>query len=127
MAAFRSVLFSLSKALSDSQRWAIDSFPAIVQRATGYSEHWGLLEESLDTATGATIWRYNAYGEADMNLVVDHITHELSDAVLLTETHSVREDCFFFGSAHRDRPELLSHKAGAEETQAPSHANETTS
>jgi hypothetical protein len=127
MASFRNVLFSLSKALCESQRWAIDSFPAIVQRATGYSEHWGMLEETRDEATGASIWRYNVYGETDMNLVVDHITHELSDAVLLTETHSVREDCFFFGSAHRDRPVLLSDKASGEETQAPSHANKTTS
>ena len=122
-------MFSLSKALSESQRWAIDSFPAIVQRATGHSEHWGLLEETLDEATGASIWRYNVYGEADMNLIVDHITHELSDAVLLTETHSVREDCFFFVSAHRDRPEQLSDKVSGEETRAraPNHANETTS
>ncbi len=127
MASFRNVLFSLSKALSESQRWAIDSFPAIVQRANGYSEHWGLLEESQDEATGASLWRYNVYGEPDMGLVVDHITHELSDAVLLTETHSMREDCFFFGSANRDRPGLLSHKASEEEARASSHANESTS
>jgi hypothetical protein len=125
MASYRSVVFSLSKALSESQRWALDSFPAIVRRATAYSEHWGMLEETLDKATGARIWRYNAYGEADMNLVVDHITHELSDAVLLSETHSVGEDCFFFGSAHLDRPELLTPKASGEETQAPSHTTET--
>jgi hypothetical protein len=127
MAAFRSVVFSLSKALSEGQRWAIESFPAIVQRATGYSEHWGLHEEAFDEATGASIWRYNVYGETDMNLVVDHITHELSDGVLLTETHSVREDCYFFGSARRDRPELLSNRTSVEETRAPNQANKITS
>ena len=127
MASFRSVLFSLSKALRESQRWAIDSFPAIVKRATGYSEHWGLLDETLDEPTGASIWRYNVYGETDMNLVVDHITHELSDGVLIRETHSVQEDCYFFGSAGLDRPELLTDKSSVEETRAPNHADKTTS
>ncbi len=127
MASCRSVVFSLSKALSDHQSWAINTFPAIVQRATACSQQWHLLEETRDEATGASIWRYNVDGGSNMDLIVDHITHELSDAVLVTESHTVREDCYFFGSMRRDRPELFADKAGSGETRAQNHKKESSS
>jgi len=119
MASCRSVVFSLSKTLTDHQSWAIDTFPAIFQRATGSSPQWRLLEETRDEATGNSVWRYNIDGEANMDLIVDHITHELSDAVLVTEAHTVHEDYYVFGSMRRDRPEPLADNAVGAETPAP--------
>ena len=126
MASFRSVMFSLSKALRESQRWVIDSFPAIVQRATGHSEQWGLLEETLDeqpaqhlAPISMSVRRY----EFSVDISPRIVGRRCCDG----KNHSAREDCFFFGSANRDRPVLLSDKASGEETRTTSHANETTS
>ena len=121
--ASRNVLFTLSKSLTESQAWAIGSFPAIIRRATGHSEQWAILEERQDEETGASSWRYQVQGLPDIDLVVDHIIHELTDAVLLTEWHSVHEDRFTFGSLRRDRPEPSSDQSG-EERPAP-HTKET--
>ena len=41
----RTILFSLSQAVAENQRWAVDAFPQIVRRATGYSERWALQEQ----------------------------------------------------------------------------------
>jgi hypothetical protein len=102
---FRTVRFSLSKALSDSQLWAIESFPEIIQRATGYSERWSLIERTKDEPSGTYTWQYQVQSLPDIDLIVDHIVHELTDAVLLSEWHSVNEDRFTFGNMKRDRPE----------------------
>ncbi len=101
----RIVWFSLSKALAESQRWAVDSFPTIVRRATGSSERWTLREQTYDAARETPMWRYEVQGVSDLDLVVDHIIHELTDAVLLTELHTVTEDAYTFGSMHWDHPE----------------------
>jgi hypothetical protein len=103
-AARRTVLFSLSPALAESQRWAVEAFPAIVMRATGYNERWTLLEQLHDGTNGSSIWRYEVQGLPEIDLVVDHIVHELTDAVLLSEQHTVTEDSFTFGNIRRDRP-----------------------
>jgi hypothetical protein len=103
--SFRTVRFSLSKALSDSQLWAIESFPEIIQRATGYSERWALIERTRDEESGTYTWQYQVQSLPDIDLIVDHIVHELTDAVLLSEWHSVNEDRFTFGNMKRDRPE----------------------
>jgi len=121
--ASRNVLFTLSRSLTESQAWAIGSFPAIIRRATGHSEQWAILEERRDEETGASSWRFQVQGLPDIDLVVDHIIHELTDAVLLTEWHSVSEDRFTFGSLRRDRPEPSSDQS-SEESPAP-HTKET--
>jgi len=100
----RIVWFSLSKAVAESQRWAMDSFPTIVRRATGSSEHWTLKEQTCDDTRGMPMWRYEVEGLPDIDLVVDYIIHELTEAVLLTELHTVTEDAYTFGSMRRDRP-----------------------
>jgi hypothetical protein len=110
----RTIQLNLSKALCESQPWAIDSFPAIMERATGYSERWALLNASQDEQTGTHTWRYRIQGVPDVDLIVDHIVHELTDAVLLEEWHSVTEDCYTFGSMRRDRPEPLTKGVGEE-------------
>jgi hypothetical protein len=104
---FRTIQFNVSKTLSESQAWAIDSFPAIMERATGYSERWALLDASTDEQTGTHTWRYRVQGMPDVDLIVDHIVHELTDAVILDEWHTVDEDRYTFGSMRRDRPEHL--------------------
>lgn len=103
-AARRTVLFSLSPALAESQRWAVEAFSNIVMRATGYNERWRLMEQLRDGTSGSSIWRYEVQGLPEIDLVVDHIVHELTDAVLLSEQHTVTEDSFTFGSIRRDRP-----------------------
>lgn len=109
----RTVLFSLSSALADNQQWAVGAFPAIVRRATGHSERWELMEQSVDAADGTMAWRYAVQGIPEIDLVVDHIIHELTDAVLTSEQHTVTTDIFTFGSMRRDRP------ARTEQTTAP--------
>ena len=79
-------------------------FPAIIQRATGYSERWTLVEQSVDAADGTPAWRYEVQGLPEIDLVVDHVIHELTDVVLLSEEHTVASDAFTFGSMRRDRP-----------------------
>ena len=111
--ARRTVLFSLSPALAENQRWALEAFPTIVRRATGYSERWALLEQLRDGSSGSNTWRYEVQGLPEIDLVVDHIVHELTDAVLLSEQHTVTEDYFTLGSIRRDRP------ASTEQTTAP--------
>jgi len=111
--ARRTVRFTLSPALAAGQAWAVKVFPAVIQRATGYSERWTLVEESVDAADGAPTWRYEVQGLPEIDLVVDHIIHELTDAVLMSEEHTVTLDAFTFGSMHRDRP------ARTEQTAAP--------
>lgn len=100
----RTVLFSLSQALVENQHWAVEAFPAIIQRATGYSERWTFAEQSVDAADGTTAWRYEVQGVPEIDLVADHIIHELTDAVLIGEEHTVTSDAFTFGSMRRDRP-----------------------
>lgn len=111
----RTVWFSLSKALGEAQRWAVGGFPAIIQRATGYSERWALVGHMTDKDGGIHSWQYDIEGTPEIDMVVDHILHELTDAVLLTEWHTVTEDRFTFGSMQRDRPERPQS-----ETQTPS-------
>jgi hypothetical protein len=117
----RAVLFTLSKGLTQRQGWAVDSFPAIMRRATGGNEQWALTEQARDEETGDSSWRYQVEAIPDIDLIVDHIIHELTDAVLLSEWHSTSEDRFVFGSLRRDRPPQPS---SSEETQLP-HAEET--
>lgn len=100
----RTVQFSLSPALAASQEWAVTVFPAIIQRATGYSERWTLVEQSVDAADGTPAWRYEVQGLPEIDLVVDHVIHELTDVVLLSEEHTVTSDTFTFGSMRRDQP-----------------------
>lgn len=100
----RTVQFRLSAALAGTQGWAVAAFPAIVQRATGHSERWALVEQSVDADDGAPSWRYEVQGVPEIDLVVDHIIHELTDAILLHEQHTVTSDAFTFGSMRRDRP-----------------------
>jgi hypothetical protein len=100
----RTVSFNLSKALGEAQCWAVETFPTIIQRATGYSERWVLVSRMTDEASGTRTWQYEVVGIPEIDLVVDHIIHELSDAVLLSEWHTVTEDRFTFGSLRRDRP-----------------------
>jgi hypothetical protein len=100
----RTVWFSLSKALGEAQHWAVEAFPTIIQRATGYSERWTLVNRMTDEASGTRTWQYEVTGIPEIDLVVDHIIHELSDAVLLSEWHTVTEDRFTVGSLKRDRP-----------------------
>ena len=113
----RTVQFSLSPALAASQEWAVKVFPAIIQRATGYSERWTLVERSVDAADGATAWRYEAQGLPEIDLVVDHIIHELTDAVLVSEEHTITLDAFTFGSIRRDRPARTEQTAGPDTEQ----------
>ncbi|TAL09434.1 MAG: hypothetical protein EPO02_10150 [Nitrospirae bacterium] len=113
----RTVLFSLSSALIDNQRWAVGAFPAIVRRATGHSERWELVEQSVDEADGATAWRYEVQGLPEIDLVVDHIIHELTDAVLISEQHTVASDTFTFGSMRRDRPARTEQTAAQDPAQ----------
>jgi len=117
----RTVLFTLSKELTQRQGWAVDSFPAIMRRATGGNEQWALTQQTRDEETGDSSWRYQVEAIPDIDLIVDHIIHELTDAVLLSEWHSRTEDRFVFGSLRRDRPPQPS---SSEETQLP-HAEET--
>jgi hypothetical protein len=112
--SFRTIQFKVSKTLGESQGWAIDSFPAIMERATGYSERWALLNASTDEQSGTHTWRYRVQGLPDVDLIVDHIVHELTDAVLLDEWHSVDEDCYTFGSMRRDRPDHVTKVVGDE-------------
>jgi hypothetical protein len=100
----RIVWFSLSKALAESQRWAVDSFPTIVRRATGSNERWMLRAQTYDAAREMPTWRYEVQGVSDLDPVVEHITHELTDAVLLTEPHTVTEDAYTFGNMRLDHP-----------------------
>ncbi len=99
----RTLRFRLSKALAENQHWAVTSFPAIVQRATGHSERWAFVDHATDP-DGLHEWRYEVQGIPEVDIVVDHIIHELTDSVLLDEWHSITEDRFTFGSMHRDRP-----------------------
>jgi hypothetical protein len=122
----RNILFTLSKSLAEGQGWALESFRAIIQRATGSSERWSFVEEARDQETEAYTWRYQVQGLPDIDLVVDHILHELTDAVLLSEWHSVSEDRYIFGSLRRDRPERPAEQPTAEKTQTP-QATETAS
>ncbi len=115
----RIVWFSLSKALAESQDWAVDSFPTIVLRATGSSERWTLKEQTYDAARETPMWRYEVQAVSDLDLVVDHIIHELTDAVLLTELHTVTEDAYTFGSMQRDRPEKQKDTASHTSTAPP--------
>jgi hypothetical protein len=108
----RTVRFALSPVLAAGQQWAVHAFPAVIQRATGYSERWTLVEQSVDD-DGAPAWRYEVQGLPEIDLVVDHIIHELTDAVLMSEEHTVTLDAFTFGSIRRDRP------ARTEQTAAP--------
>jgi hypothetical protein len=109
------VSFSLSKALVEAQRWAVDSFPAIVSRATGYSERWALVGQTTDDETGMCTWQYRVEGIPEIDIVVDHIIHELTDAVILSEWHTVTEDRFTFGSMRRDKPEPTPSQPSHEE------------
>ena len=59
---------------------------------------------SLSKSDGLHEWRYEVQGIPEVDIVVDHIIHELTDSVLLDEWHSITEDRFTFGSMHRDRP-----------------------
>jgi hypothetical protein len=112
--SFRTIQLKVSKTLSESQSWAMDSFPAIMERATGYSEQWALLNASIDEQTGTHTWQYRVQGMPDVDLIVDHIVHELTDAVLLDEWHSVDEDRYTFGSMRRDRPDPVTKVVGDE-------------
>jgi hypothetical protein len=103
----RTVRLSLTKALVESQQWAVDSFPIIIDRATGYNERWRLISQTTSEDSGTQTWHYEVLGVPEIDLVVDHIIHELTDAVLLSEWHSVIEDSFTFGSMRRDHPEKL--------------------
>ncbi len=94
----------------------MEVFPAIVQRATGYSERWTLLKRSID-ASGAPAWEYEVQGLPEIDLVVDHIIHELTDAVLTGEEHTVTSDVFTFGSMRRDRPERSEEPAASDTEQ----------
>lgn len=104
LTSHRMVSFSLSKALGEAQHWAVETFPTIIQRATGYSERWALVNRMTDDASGTRTWQYEVEGVPEIDLVVDHLIHELTDAVLLSEWHSVTEDRFTLGSLRRDRP-----------------------
>ena len=118
----RTVRFSLSPALADNQQWAVEAFPAIVRRATGCGERWALVMQTTDNDSETRTWRYEVEGIPDIDIVVDHIIHELTDAVLLSEQHTVTEDAFTFGSMHRERPERsATHSIGQEQepTQGP--------
>ena len=112
----RTVRLSLSKALVESQQWAVDSFQAIIDRATGYNERWRLISRTTSEDSGTQTWHYEVQGVPEVDLVVDHIIHELTDAVLLTEWHSVTEDDFTFGSMRRDQPEKSQPAVKDEET-----------
>jgi hypothetical protein len=116
----RAVLFTLSKGLTQRQGWAVDSFPAIMRRATGGNEQWALAEQTRDEETGDSSWRYQVEGIPDIDLVVDHIIHELTDAVLLSEWHSRSEDRFVFGSLRRDRPAQHSEEVSHAPAENPS-------
>ena len=112
----RTVWLRLSAALAASQGWAVEAFPAIVQRATGYSERWTLVEQSADQTDGTLTWRYEVQGLPEIDLVVDHVIHELTDVVLLSEAHTVTSDTFTFGSMRRDRP-VRTERAAASDTE----------
>lgn len=118
LSTHRMVWFSLSKVLVDSQCWAVESFPHIIQRATGYSERWAMVAQATDEETGACTWQYDVEGIPDIDKVVDHIIHELTDAVILSEWHTVAEDRFTFGSMRRDKPEQARSDPAHEEYQA---------
>jgi hypothetical protein len=109
------VWFSLSKALTETQGWALESFPNIVRRATGYSERWALVGQATDDETGTRTWQYDVEGLPEIDIVVDHIIHELTDAVILSEWHTVTEDRFTFGSMRRDKPEQTRSQPSREE------------
>jgi hypothetical protein len=109
--------------LTESQQWAVASFEGIIARATGYNEQWSLLATHTHNDGGQT-WEYRAEGIPDIDLIVDHIIHELTDAVLLSEWHSTSADDFTFGSMRRDRPERLEPPKPTEET-APPEIKET--
>jgi hypothetical protein len=113
--ASRTVRLSLSKALAESQQWAVNSFPSIIDRATGYNERWQLISQTTSEDSGTQTWHYEVHGTLEIDLVVDHIVHELTEAVLLTEWHTVTEDGFTFGSMLRDHPEKPQGAAGYEE------------
>ena len=112
----RIVLFTLSKGLTERQGWAIGSFPEIMNRATGGSEGWTLTQQTHDEETGGATWHYEVQATPNIDLIVDHILHELTDAVLLSEWHSRTEDRFTFGSLRRDRP--VQHSAEVSQAQA---------
>src|SRR5438552_18411264 len=57
----RTLRFRLSKALAENQHWAVTSFPAIVQRATGHSERWAFVDHATDP-DGLHEWRYEVQG-----------------------------------------------------------------
>jgi len=112
----RTVRFTLSPALAAGQEWAVHAFPNVIQRATGYSERWTLVEQSVDAADGTPAWRYEVQGLPEIDLVVDHVIHELTDVVLLSEEHTVASDAFTFGSMRRDRP-VRTKQAAAPDTE----------
>ena len=115
--ARRTVRFTLSPALAAGQEWAVHAFPNVIQRATGYSERWTLVEQSVDAADGAPAWGYEVQGIPEIDLVVDHIIHELTDAVLMSEAHTITSDAFTFGSIRRDRPARTEQTAGPDTEQ----------
>ena len=115
--ARRTVRFTLSPALAAGQKWAVHAFPDVIQRATGYSERWTLVEQSVDAADSAPAWRYAVQGIPEIDLVVDHIIHELTDAVLMSEAHTITSDAFTFGSIRRDRPARTEQTAGPDTEQ----------
>ena len=118
LTSHRTVWFGLSKALADTQCWAVESFPAIIQRATGHSERWALVGLATNDKTGMRSWQYDVEGIPDIDIVVDHIIHELTDAVILSEWHTVPEDRFTFGSMRRDKPDPAQSQSSREEYQA---------
>ena len=115
--ARRTVQFTLSPALAAGQEWVVHAFPDVIRRATGYSERWTLVEQSVDAADGAPAWWYEVQGIPEIDLVVDHIIHELTDAVLMSEEHTLTSDAFTFGSIRRDRPARTEQTVGPDTEQ----------
>ena len=118
---YRTVWFSLSKALSENQPWAVGAFPTIIQRATGYSEGWTLVRHTCATDSGVHTWQYHVQGTPEVDPVVDHLIHELTDCVLLMEWHTVTEDRFLFGNMLHERPERSQDSQPEQADQQTSH------
>ena len=91
-----------------------------MHRATGGSEGWTLTQQTRDEETGGATWHYEVQATPNIDLIVDHIIHELTDAVLLSEWHSRTEDRFTFGSLRRDRPAEHSAEVGQVAAEDPS-------
>jgi hypothetical protein len=119
----RAILFTLSKGLTERQGWAIDSFTDIMHRATGGNEGWSLAQQTRDEETGASSWHYHVQDTPNIDLIVDHIIHELTDAVLLSEWHSRTEDRYTFGSLRRDRPAPSSEELSQARAENPSSSS----